>query len=396
MNEQLVKVHNVFKIYQSGNQENRLETVALKGISLDIYKEDFIAVMGPSGSGKSTLLNLLGGLDQPSAGNIVYRIDRHTNRVANLAKMTEAQLDEFRHNRIGVVFQVDNLIYHLTALENVELPLKFLGVQDSQSRAIKILSKIGLKERLHHRPSQLSAGERQRVALGTAIAFKPLIILADEPTGELDSSNVEEVMNLFKMVHKEEEIVFFLVTHNPEVARHANRYFTLFDGSLTEQSDLPTSLGIPVDLGEYAIAMDKYHRIRIPQDLIDELPQLEGLLQLTHNENEIQISLPGDDISGELVQMDLQNRILLPEEVFKSVSSPHLRGIYDEEKKRILIKFENNSKEESVVGSKEKVKSPSKKKSSRAKVSKTKTSKKKASKKRTSKKRTSKMESMKK
>ncbi|MHA1226801.1 MAG: ABC transporter ATP-binding protein [Candidatus Hodarchaeales archaeon] len=210
-----ILVKDVYKIYQSGTLQQRIETVALRGISLDIKEHDFITVMGPSGSGKTTLLNVLGGLDTPSAGDIIYELNGQDP--VNITKLTEPQLDAWRHDKIGVIFQTDNLIHHLTALENVQLPLKFLGYENL-GRAEEILIRLGLGDRLHHRTHQLSAGERQRVALAAALVFKPSIIFADEPTGELDSYSVKQTMELFKELHREENIIFFLVTHNPIVA----------------------------------------------------------------------------------------------------------------------------------------------------------------------------------
>ncbi|MHA1973914.1 MAG: ABC transporter ATP-binding protein [Candidatus Hodarchaeales archaeon] len=334
-----IHVKDVYKIYQSGTLQQRIETVALRGISLDIYDHDFITVMGPSGSGKTTLLNVLGGLDTPSAGDIVYELDGQSTNITNL---NESQLDAWRHDKIGVVFQADNLIHHLTALENVELPLKFLGIKDL-SRAEEILTRLGLGDRLHHRTHQLSAGERQRVALAAALVFKPKIILADEPTGELDSSSVRQTMELFKELHQEENIIFFLVTHNPIVASYGTRYFTLEDGYLQEREEPFSYDDFSSVLGEFVIKIDKFSRLVLPHDLVRDLNPSEnmvGIQLVTNDPLELVITNDIEDKDIEISQLDSMNRILLPKDLMKQMklTKKPLIGVFDEENNHIIIR----------------------------------------------------------
>ncbi|MHA2294543.1 MAG: ABC transporter ATP-binding protein [Candidatus Hodarchaeales archaeon] len=337
-----IQAREIFKIYKSGTLQKNIETVALKGVSLDVNPGDFITVMGPSGSGKTTLLNVIGGLDRPSAGRITYHFTDSLS--LDITKLTESQLDDFRHDKIAVIFQIDNLLYHLTALENVELPLKFTGQKNSKNEAEEILVRLGLGERLHHKPFQLSSGERQRVALGSALAYKPFLILADEPTGELDSHTVSEVMSLFKEIQEEESIAFFIVTHNPAVAKYGNRYFKLQDGFLKEQPSAPSFDDFGNIKGEYIVQMDKYHRVAIPYELIGELHPEDRMVSISLNSNKgFTIGKASDvtDESGYLAQLDPENRIMLPKDFRESFpAGTELISTYDSENNQILLKRE--------------------------------------------------------
>ena len=194
------------------------------GINLDIERGEYVALMGPSGSGKSTLMNLLGCLDTPTSGS--YELNG--NDVSN---MTDDELAEIRNKEIGFVFQTFNLLPRTTALENVALPMIYAGASksDRTERAKQVLTDVGLSDRMDHRPNQLSGGQRQRVAVGRALVNKPSIILADEPTGNLDSKTSEEIMNLFNDIHKAGNTVI-VVTHEEEVAKCAHRIIRLRDG----------------------------------------------------------------------------------------------------------------------------------------------------------------------
>ena len=342
MSNKLVEINNLYKIYKSGSLENRVETVAIKGITLDIMDDDFIAVMGPSGSGKSTLLNILGGLELPSAGDVKFQAK---NRKYNLSNMTLSQLDDFRYDKIGVIFQMENLIPHLTALENVELPLQFLGESDSRSRAIELLEKLGMSHRLEHRTSMLSAGEKQRVALASALAFKPLIILADEPTGELDSENLEQVMGLFKEIHEKEGVIFFIVTHNANVAKYAKRFFSLYDGQLVEQSNIDSFELVHSDDGEFLIPVDKMSRVTIPQDLLSEIQINDGLISYQYDESSIRITSYNED-EGNTASIDQNNRILFPKEIKNMMTKGAYRGKFDEEANHIIIYLKEVNEDE--------------------------------------------------
>lgn len=331
-----VVVNNIYKIYQSGSLQQKLETVALRGINFDIRDEDFITVMGPSGSGKTTSLNLLGGLDQPSAGSIKYR---NGTEAIDIAKLSSAELDQWRHDKVGIIFQSDNILHHLTALENVQLPLKFLGKQNGK-RAEDLLCRLGLEERLNHKTYQLSAGERQRVALAAAIIFKPIIVLADEPTGELDSETLRKTMKIFQELHEEEGIAFFVVTHNPSVAAYGNRYFTLEDGILNER-DKPFSYDdFASSVGEYIVHIDKLNRLLIPHDMIREFKPEEGLVGLTLSDDKANPNLiisKNVEEADNVAQIDQNFRILLPKS-FRNIFRDKLLGWIEYETEEIILR----------------------------------------------------------
>lgn len=198
--------------------------IGLRGIDLGVEKGEWISIVGPSGSGKSTLLNLIGGLDSPSAGSI------HIDGI-DLSKLDEEALSTFRRERIGFVFQQSHLIPYLTAVDNVMLAQYFHSIPD-QREAEDALKRVGLGGRLNHRPSQLSGGEQQRVCIARALINSPEILLADEPTGNLDRENTRLILELLKQLHKEEHFIIILVTHDPYVAGWAQRVVTVEDGKI--------------------------------------------------------------------------------------------------------------------------------------------------------------------
>ena len=221
MSEQpVISVEDLSKIYQMGNTRVH----ALRSITLDVHRNDYVALMGPSGSGKSTLMNLLGCLDTPTAGT--YLLEG-----ANVSSMQDADLAEVRNRRIGFVFQTFNLLPRMTALENVALPLVYGGLKKSQriDKASSVLSAVGLGDRMDHKPNELSGGQRQRVAIARALVNDPSIILADEPTGNLDSSTSYEIMELFENIHNLGNTII-VVTHEPDISEYAHRIIKLKDG----------------------------------------------------------------------------------------------------------------------------------------------------------------------
>ena len=222
----LISLKSIFKIYNVGGEEVR----ALDGIDLDILENEYLAIMGPSGSGKSTLMNMIGCLDTPTTG--IYEFEGEMVQI-----MDDSQLASIRNRKIGFVFQTFNLLPKATAQHNVEIPLVYANIQkkDRAKMATDALESVGLADRLHHKPNELSGGQRQRVAIARALVNKPSIILADEPTGNLDSKSGNEIMTILDDLHKNGNTII-LVTHEDDVAQHAHRVIHLFDGKITEDS----------------------------------------------------------------------------------------------------------------------------------------------------------------
>ncbi|MFT3761837.1 MAG: ABC transporter ATP-binding protein [Pseudoxanthomonas sp.] len=222
----VIDIRALGKVYSPGSEA---EVVALKGVDLRVRHGDFIAIMGPSGSGKSTLMNMIGCLDKPSSGS--YFCDGE-----DVSRMDAEQLAQLRLDKIGFVFQGFNLLPRMSALENVAMPLGYANVpvQERNERAQKALAAVGLAERAGHRPSELSGGQQQRVAIARALINEPPVILADEPTGALDTKTGEEILALFKRLRDEGHTVV-LITHDPDVAAHADRVLVMRDGELHEQ-----------------------------------------------------------------------------------------------------------------------------------------------------------------
>ena len=221
----LMKLENVSKTYAIGD----VQIEALRNVAMAVNEADFISIMGPSGSGKSTLLHMLGALDTPTAGK-VFLEDR------DLSTLKESELTVIRRTQIGFVFQAFNLIPQLTALENVELPLypHKMAKSEKQQRAEELLEKVGLTDRLHHLPRQMSGGEIQRVSVARALVNRPRIVLADEPTGELDSKTSTQLFELMKKMRDETQTAFVIVTHDFNLGKKAERQFELIDGQLRE------------------------------------------------------------------------------------------------------------------------------------------------------------------
>jgi len=227
--QEIIHIENIVKSYIMGRQN----LPVLKGISLDIFKNEYVALMGPSGSGKSTLMNILGCLDTPTSGKYILNGN-------DVSKMEDNQLAEIRNQEIGFVFQQFNLLPRLSALENVALPLVYAGLsrKERNQRAKDVLEKVSLTDRSHHKPNELSGGQSQRVAIARALVNNPSIILADEPTGNLDSKTSFEIMEIFGKIHQTGNTVI-LVTHEEDIANFAHRIIRLRDGVVESDKKKP-------------------------------------------------------------------------------------------------------------------------------------------------------------
>ena len=234
----LIEIREVTKVYPMGEVEVR----ALRGVTLSIEHGEWVAIMGPSGSGKSTLMHIIGCLDTPTSGE--YVLDG-----VNVSQMTDNQLAAIRNRKIGFVFQTFNLLARATALNQVMLPLQYtrdgarVPLAERRKRAEEALAMVGLSDRMHHRPSELSGGQRQRVAIARALVNAPSILLADEPTGNLDSKSGAEVMEIFHQLHEERGITVVMVTHDPAIAAHGRRIIYLMDGLVVREETTQGPVG---------------------------------------------------------------------------------------------------------------------------------------------------------
>ena len=232
-NGSVIELQDICKVYQMGE----VEVHALRGVSLEVHDGEILTIMGPSGSGKSTMMNIIGCLDQPTAGTYLLEGD-------DVGHLHDDQLAEIRNRRIGFVFQTFNLLARTTALQNVTLPLIYAGISrsDRRERAREALETVGLGHRLDHLPTELSGGQQQRVAIARALVNRPSIILADEPTGNLDSKSGAEVMAVLQRLNRDGGMTVILVTHDPKIARHTERIIHLHDGAITRNETVEEPL----------------------------------------------------------------------------------------------------------------------------------------------------------
>lgn len=217
----MITMRGITKTYKMG----AVRVEALRGVDLEVKRGEMIAIMGPSGSGKSTLMNIIGCLDQPTSG--IYEIDG-----LNVGRLNDNQLAEIRNRKLGFVFQTYNLLPRTSALANVELPLLYNGARSRRERALKALERVGLADRAHHKPNQLSGGQQQRVGIARALVNNPSIILADEPTGNLDTRTSREIMQIFTELNRRDGISIVLVTHEREIAEYCRRILFIRDGTV--------------------------------------------------------------------------------------------------------------------------------------------------------------------
>ncbi len=226
MSKVILKINDLHKIYEEGS----IKTEVLKGINLEIYDDEMTAIVGSSGSGKSTLLHMMGTLDQPTSGEILFDGQSITNWNSN-------QQAEFRNRRLGFIYQFHHLLNEFTASENVQMPLLIAGVskEEAQSKALDLLGKVGLEHRVDHKPSELSGGERQRVAIARALVNSPSLVLADEPTGNLDFKTAEEIFAIMCKMHEELGTAFVVVTHDRELAERFDRKIEICDGQVKHE-----------------------------------------------------------------------------------------------------------------------------------------------------------------
>ncbi len=307
MSEPFILCEGLVKIYQVAE----LEMVALQGLNLTVERGELVGIVGASGSGKSTLMNILGGLDRPTAGKV--RVDGY-----DLLKMPDRQLNRYRREKVGFVWQQStrNLVPYLNAIQNVMLPMTLAGVtgREKRHRAAELLELVGLGDRMHHHVPELSGGEQQRVAIAVALANNPTLLLADEPTGELDSITAKAIYRTFQMLTRELGITTLIVSHDPGIARHVDRVVAIRDGMLASETIRQAATPQPTVDGEGPAAEEEEHsfaelvvldsagRVHIPQEFLEQL-NIQGRAQLELTEEGILIR-PAVHTRTEQVRVD--------------------------------------------------------------------------------------------
>lgn len=278
----LIVCDGLVKIYKVAE----LEVVALQGLDLVVERGEFIAIVGASGSGKSTLLNILGGLDTPSAGHV-------TVAGYDLLSLSATERTSYRRSILGFVWQqtARNLLPYLTAVENVALPMLLNGERTRDERALELLATVGLADRVNHRPNQLSGGEQQRVAIATALANRPEVLFADEPTGELDTTTSGEIFETLRTVNEEHGVTVVVVTHDPQVADHVSRTVAIRDGRTSSETLRRTAIGehgqAQVIAEEFAV-LDRVGRLQLPSEYVEEL-EMQRRVRLTLDPDHINV-----------------------------------------------------------------------------------------------------------
>ena len=319
----LIICDNLVKIYKVAD----LEVFALQGLDLIVERGELLGVVGASGSGKSTLMNILGGLDRPSAGRVW--VDGN-----DLLKMSDAALNRYRRSKVGFVWQQSarNLVPYLNAQENVELPLTLAGQtgRRKRRRAVELLEAVGLADRRRHRLSQLSGGEQQRVAIAVALANNPMLLLADEPTGEVDSITATTIYETFKALNREFGLTTLIVSHDPGIARHVNRVVAIRDGKLasetvrqssTENQANSDELSEEHEVFEELVVLDSAGRLQIPKEYLDQF-NISGRVRLEAVEEGILIK-PAAQVAGQRRRSETQAA-----ELIDTAKARGLRGLF--------------------------------------------------------------------
>lgn len=314
--EPFVICDNLVRIYKIAN----LETVALQGLDLIVAPGELMGIVGPSGSGKSTLMNILGGLDRPSAGRVW--VDGQ-----DLLKMSNTDLNRFRRSKVGFVWQQvsRNLVPYLTAAENVELPITLAGSsRKKRQRAEELLEAVGLSERRHHRLAQMSGGEQQRVAIAVALANHPRLLLADEPTGEVDSATAQTIYETFKRLNREYGLTTLIVSHDPEIARHVNRVVAIQDGKIATETvrraraegacEGEAGGGEETDDDDYheLVVLDSAGRLRVPKEYLEHF-DIKGRVMLDVVEGGILIQPVPGSVRAQVSEQSVGELVSEPE-----------------------------------------------------------------------------------